>query len=215
MNAGGDEHAISIRPGFAAVKAVQEGRILLINEKLISSPSLRYPTGVMELARSFYPDQLDGLSPYSGADEATRRDFANIVFRARHLPIFIPSSSKYYETEQTGHVYGLFEDVTWRDPDFDAIETCVQAGFIGYDGDRFNPDDLVTRDELAKTVFLIGAFKARDNHIAIADIGDSGNQRIVQTLVDNGVFELAAGAFNPGRAVTRDEIINALEHINN
>jgi iron complex transport system substrate-binding protein len=39
MNAGGDEHSIAIRPGFSAVKAVREGRVCLINEKLVSSPS--------------------------------------------------------------------------------------------------------------------------------------------------------------------------------
>ena len=51
MNTGGNEHSISIRPGFDTIKAIKEGKILLINEKLISSPTFRYVKGVSELAR--------------------------------------------------------------------------------------------------------------------------------------------------------------------
>ncbi|MDR1598885.1 MAG: ABC transporter substrate-binding protein [Oscillospiraceae bacterium] len=210
MNAGGDEHSISIRPGFQAVKAIREGRIYLISEKIVSSPSPRYPTGVMELARYFYPERMNGLEAYSGPEPATKRDFANIVFRAKRLSVFVPSSSKYYETDHAEHMYGLFEDVTWRDPDFDVIETCVQAGFIGYDGAMYNPDAPVTRDELARTVFVSGDFAARDARVDIADLDACANGRITQTLVDNGVFALEEGYFHPEREVTKDEIIAAL-----
>ncbi len=213
MNAGGDEHSISIRPGFSAVKAVRDGRICLINEKLVSSPSFRYLAGVTELARHFYPAQMDSLTAYETDAPATRRDFANIVFRARHMSTFVPSSSKYYETAHTGHTYGLFGDLTWRDPDFDTVETCVQAGFIGYNGERYNPDGPVTREDLAKTVFVIGDFPAKDQHLEILDLDQCANPRIAQVLADGGVFELEDGKFEPARAVTCREIVQALERI--
>lgn len=211
MNAGGDEHAIAIRPGFSAVKAVKEGRVYLINEKLVSSPSFRFVTGVEELARHFYPDQMDSLASYETDMPATKRDFANIVYRARRMTTFVPSSSSYYDTPRDSHTYGWFTDVSWQDTDFDAVETCVQAGFIGYDGDKYGPDGPVTREQLARTVFLIGNFSSMEPHLEIADIEDCENPRIVQALVDNGVFELSDDKFEPGRTVTCAEIVKALD----
>ena len=42
MNSGGDLISISQRPGFDTIKAVKEGKVFVINEKIISSPSFRY-----------------------------------------------------------------------------------------------------------------------------------------------------------------------------
>lgn len=213
MNAGGNAHSISIRPGFSAIRAIQNGRILLINEKLISSPSFRHPKGVRELARYFYPEQMDDLTPWNEDKPATRRDFANILMRGAHLPMFVPSSSKYYKTTHRGHTYGWFEDVAWRDKDFDAVETCVQAGAIGYDGLLFHPDDPVTRDDLAKALFVLGDFKGNDKNTPIADLNLSQNDRIVQTLVDLGVFDLNEGRFEPAKAVSKSEIVAAVKFL--
>jgi iron complex transport system substrate-binding protein len=47
--------SIQKRPGFMAIKAVSEGRILIIDEKLISAPTSRFLEGVSELARFVYP----------------------------------------------------------------------------------------------------------------------------------------------------------------
>lgn len=55
MNAKSSPEAISARPGFSAIKAVKEGRIYVIDEKLVSSPTFRFRQGVEELAKMFYP----------------------------------------------------------------------------------------------------------------------------------------------------------------
>lgn len=128
MNAGGNERTIISRPGFSSIKAIEAGRVFLINEKIISSPTFRYYKGVKELARYMYPGVMDSLEDYMKDIEATRRDFANIVVMSRHLPIYIPSSSKYYKEEHKGHTYGMFEDISWTDEDFDYIETAVLSG---------------------------------------------------------------------------------------
>jgi iron complex transport system substrate-binding protein len=47
--------SIRSRPGFTAIKAVAEGRILIIDEKLISSPTSRFLEGVAALSRFAYP----------------------------------------------------------------------------------------------------------------------------------------------------------------
>jgi iron complex transport system substrate-binding protein len=43
------------RPGYHAVKAVQNNRVFYIDEKLVSSPTFRYLEGVREIARFLYP----------------------------------------------------------------------------------------------------------------------------------------------------------------
>lgn len=219
MNAGGDEHSIAIRPGFETVKAVKEGRVYLINEKLISSPLLRYAAGVEEMARFLYPEQMDDLAAYQTDRQATRRDLANIVVRARHLPAFVPSSSKYYTQAHKGHVYGWFEDLPWRDADFNYVETAVQAGFVewvkGEDGkEYFLPEEPVTREALARAAFLMGDFAAAPERRTVLDLESCQKPAIVQNLVDNGVFSLEDGRFNPQRPVTCAEIVAALRAAN-
>lgn len=219
MNAGGNLQSISERPGFDTVSAVKNGRVYVINEKLISSPTFRYVKGVNELARFMYPEIMDDVSAYISDEPATKRDFANLITRCMHIPVYVPSSSKYYLENRDTHTYGMFEDIHWYDPDFDYIETAVYSGYVswrkGEDGkEYFDPDSGVTREELAKTVFIAGDFSAKEANTAISDLGKCGNKRIVQILVDNGVFELDEnGSFLPDKQVTRNEIIQALRFV--
>lgn len=211
MNAGGSVHAITIRSGFDTIKAVRDGRVYVINEKVISSPTFRFYKGVRELARYLYPDILDDLAGYETDTPATRRDLANMMVKSAHLPIYV-TSSKYYQQEHKGHIYGMFEDVDWTDPDFDAIETVVTSGYLDWEreGEKqyFRPEDPVTREELAHAVFLMGDFERRGGS-AISDLNDCENQKIVQIMVDNGVFSLEGGRFEPQREMTQREILDA------
>ncbi len=217
MNAGGNLHSILIRPGYDTIKAVQNGRVYVINEKIISSPTFRFYKGVRELARYLYPDIMDDLSPYQKDEAADKGDFANIMVRQLHIPIYVTSSSKYYQTDTEGHIYGMFEDVTWKDEDFDYIETAAMGGYIPYveEGDKqyFKPDAAVTREMLAKAVFLLGNFTRQEQSKVIADLNQCDKPNIVQILVDNGIFTLKNGRFEPQRAVTCNEIIDALTHV--
>lgn len=212
MNAGGDFHSISIRPGFDTLKAVRDGRVYVINEKLISSPTFRYYKGVRELARYLYPERMDDLTSFETDSPATKRDLAKILVKARHLPVYVPSSSKYYETaDESTHIYGMFADVSWQEADFDAIETAVISGAVGWEAEGekqvFAPETPVTRDMLAKAIFISGDFSAADAEVA--DIADCANANIVKTLVANGIFKLTDGNFEPNRQVTCQEIVDA------
>jgi len=215
MNSGGNLISIGERPGYATIKAVRDGRVYLLNEKLISSPTFRYCTGVHEVARFLYPELMDDLSPWQNDALASKRDFAKMAVRCLHLPVYVPSSSKYYQTEQRGHTYGLFEDLPWTDPDFDDIETAVFSGYVewerGEDGkEYFSPDSRVTRDELAQALFVMGDFVDAGTHTLINDLAQCEKPRIVQALVDSNVFALADGDFEPDRPVTNQEILDAL-----
>ncbi|MEW6593476.1 MAG: ABC transporter substrate-binding protein [Thermodesulfobacteriota bacterium] len=45
-------------PGFAAIKAVREGRVHLVAEELVSRPTLRLVAGIRQLGRLLYPDHF-------------------------------------------------------------------------------------------------------------------------------------------------------------
>jgi iron complex transport system substrate-binding protein len=218
MNSGGNLISIGERAGYDTIKAVRNDRVYLINEKLISSPTFRYYKGICEVARFLYPELMDDLSGYENQEPATKTDFANIVVRSLHLPAYVPSSSKYYQTKPRGHSYGMFEDVHWTDSDFDYIETAVYSGYVewekGADGkEYFNPTANLTRDELAKAIFVMGDFEAAKNHTSINDLKACQKARIVQILVDNGVFALNNGNFEPARLVTNQEILAAMQFV--
>ncbi|AEF85422.1 periplasmic binding protein [Treponema primitia ZAS-2] len=53
----GNGVALSARPGYHTIKAIQNNRVFYIDEKLISSPTFRYLTGVQELAQFLYPGE--------------------------------------------------------------------------------------------------------------------------------------------------------------
>ncbi len=214
MNAGDNAHSISIRQGFDSVKAVRDGRILEINEKLISSPTFRFYKGVHEIARFLYPELMDDLESFRSDEPITRETLAQILVRHAHKPIYVTASSKYYQQEHSGHVYGLFTDVAWDDPSFDAIETAVMAGWMegktAESGEFFDREGAVTREEFAKTVFLLGDYQRKETHVSIADLDRVQNAKIVQILVDNQVFELEDGNFNPAKPLTVNEVIDLL-----
>ncbi len=217
MNAGGNLISIGEREGFDTIKAVKENRVYLITDKLINSPTFRFQKGITEMARFLYPEYIDDVSGFANDDTATRRGYAEILTKALHLPIYVPSSSKYYETAQKGHTFGRFEDILWNDDGFDAVETAVFGGYIDWekaqDGrEYFYPEQPVTREALAKTVFLIGDFTPTDS-TEIADIDVCEKPRIVHTLVDQGIFALEDGKFNPKRAVTNNEILTAVRAV--
>jgi iron complex transport system substrate-binding protein len=50
-----EEKTIRDEPGFAAIRAVREGKILLIAEALVSRPTLRILDGIEQLNGAFYP----------------------------------------------------------------------------------------------------------------------------------------------------------------
>lgn len=216
MGAGGNYHSISIRPGFDTIKAVKDKRVLEINQKIISSPTFRQVKGIKELMRSFYPDIYNDCSEYKYEEDMTRRDFASLTVLITQRQIFVPTSS-YFRSEYRGHKYGYFEDVDEDYEDYDYIETAVIAGYLSGSKEEgleyFYPDELITKEDLAKFIFTFGEFENLNNNIVINDIEKCENQKIVQILVDNNVFELDNGNFEPNRSLSGSKVIGILENI--
>lgn len=221
MNSGGSVISINQRQGFKAIKAVREGRVLELNEKIISSPNFRYYKGVQEIARILYPEIMDDYSVYAAAQPLTREIYAVITVMFNHAPIFIPSSSHYYETKYYNHTYGLFQDVDWNAPSFDYIETAVTNSFIkGYkkaDGtEYFDKKGYVSREDIAFTLYIMGDFQTGGKHTSITDLDQCKNKEIVQKIVDSGIMEVdEEGRFEPQKTVSAQEAIQILERLKN
>ena len=47
---------IRAEPGFAVIRAVREGRVLLVDEALVSRPTMQLLEGIETLRRLLYPD---------------------------------------------------------------------------------------------------------------------------------------------------------------
>jgi iron complex transport system substrate-binding protein len=216
MNAGGNVHSISIRPGFHVMKAVQNKRVFEIDEKIISSPTFRYIKGIRELARMFYPEVVDDLAKFATDQEVTRKQMAEIAVRFKHRPIFVPTS-RYYRKEHKGHTYGMFRDVGFQDPNFDFIETAVTSGYMeGYKEDGveyFYPERTLNRDEFARILFMLHDFEKTETQIEIKDIGEVSKPQIVQILVSQGIMACENGYFQPNKFVTGKDVIQALAQI--
>lgn len=213
MGGGGNTHSISIRPGFNSINAVKNGRIVEINQKIISSPTFRFTKGVNELRRAFYPEIFDSIEWDKYSDNITRGELSEILLKYTHSPIFIPSTS-YYNDPGKEHYYGKLEDVTTGSTYFDSVETSLQRGYFEVfnedDVEYFHPDSSVTREELAKILYIIGNLK-NDSSINIGDIKDVQNTRIVKSVVSNNLMGLESGMFNPQKSVSKDEVSAALE----
>jgi len=212
MNAGGNPHSISIRPGFNAIKALKENRIYNIDEKLISSPTFRFVKGVKEMGRMFYPEIFDDLSVFDNEEEVSREKMAQISVMFKHRVIFTPTS-KYYRKAHRGHIYGTFNDVPINHSYFDYIETAVLSGYMEGNENKFYPDKALSRDELAKILFMLAKLQDVEGDILINDINECSNSNIVEIVVKNGLMQLNNSCFNPSGLVKGHEVVDALKKI--
>lgn len=215
MGAGGNWHSISIRPGFDTIEAIKNERVLEINQKIVSSPTFRQTTGIKELMRYFYPDDFNDYSRYKTEETLTRRDFANLSVLYMKKPIFVPTSS-YFKSEYRGHKFGYFEDIEESDEDYYFVETAVLSGYLEGKKEEmleyFYPEELLTKEEFAKFIFLIGEYENLELGTEIADIEEYDVSRVIQILVENGVFELDENnRFNGSAPVSGQEAIDLLE----
>ena len=55
-----DRRRIMEEPGFSVIKAVRQGQIYLIDEKLVSRPTLRLLTGIRGIGKILYPELFGG-----------------------------------------------------------------------------------------------------------------------------------------------------------
>lgn len=209
MGAGGNYHSISIRPGFKEIKAIKDGRVFEINQKIISSPTFRFVKGVKALRRAFYPESYDIIE---NEEIITREVLSNILVKYTHEMIFVPTAS-YYKVENKKHYYGAFVDVSIEHKSFDFIETTMQKSYFKStvidEEEYFFPNKEVTREEFARIIYIIKDLK-NDNSIIINDLYQIENQRIVKAVISGGLMKLNNGNFKPGDKITFEDVKKGL-----
>jgi len=82
--------------GFKAIKAVKNGQIYIIDEKIVSRPTLRLLQGIYEIGRILYPDYFKGLnrSPfaagkgcvhlYFGSNPTVAKNFVRLYWKHKN-----------------------------------------------------------------------------------------------------------------------------------
>ncbi|BEP28290.1 ABC transporter substrate-binding protein [Helicovermis profundi] len=218
MGAGGNIHSITIRPGFKGIKAVKDNKVFEISQKIISSPTFRFLKGIHEVSRIIHPDYFDNLSNMISQNNTTNRDLAKLVVKYKHKVYFVPTSS-YFRKEYNGHTYGKFDDLEFSDPDFDFIETAVSSGYMDtnkIDGiEYFYPEKEITKEEFAKSLYLISDLRKQTIHKEIKDSNDCKNLKIIQIIVDNNIMKLENGKFNPKDNISMKDAIQTLNKLKN
>jgi iron complex transport system substrate-binding protein len=58
--------------GFRAIKAVREGQVYIIDEKIVSRPTLRLLDGIYEIGRILYPKRFINPEPVNGYEKPNK-----------------------------------------------------------------------------------------------------------------------------------------------
>lgn len=103
---------------------------------------------------------------------------------------------------------GLFPDTVGHWANFE-VAGAVKAGWVGgYPDGSFQPDGNITRAEFIKMLTAAYGFKTATTSSSFADLTGHWSARAIETAVTFGVVVPAEydGAFDPDRAITREEI---------
>jgi iron complex transport system substrate-binding protein len=199
--------------GFQAIRAVREGNIHIVDEKIVSRPTLRLLDGIYEIGRILYPGKFNDVSELKNRTILSRAKFAELFVKIMNIPLKTPDYQHDIQDRADGkHKYGNFRDVDYTGNDYKFIETAVYRGlFYNIDKGIFYPDKPITRKEIAFILFVY--FDLIDaKPVSIQDIKDSDplfNQ--IQKVAGLGILKLDKdGKFLPDAPVSGKEAISAI-----
>jgi iron complex transport system substrate-binding protein len=111
----------------------------------------------------------------------------------------------------------MFRDVSFQEANFDFIETAVTSGYMEghkeHGVEYFYPERTFSRDELAHILFMLHDFEKAETQVEIKDLNEVSKPQIVQLLVSQGIMTCENGYFQPARAVTGNDVLQALAQI--
>lgn len=217
-NGGGSMISMAQQNKFDAIKAIREGEVYELLYPLIGQYTFRYVIGVQEIARTLYPEIFSSPKEWGLNTILTREAFADIVFEELKLPVFTITKKDYYDFTKYHHTYGRFLDVTYKDLDFNRIETVTMKGYLLPKRDEpgrefFRRYDPVTKAEIASFIYILKDISSSEKHISIRDIKNHKDERIITKVVDQGYMELQDGCFYPENTITTGEFYDLLEVI--
>jgi len=199
--------------GFKAIRAVREGKIYIIDEKIVSRPTLRLLDGIHEIGSILYPARFNDVTPFKKKAIITRAEFAEMFIKMMNIPLKTPDyRHDIQKRPEARHRYGDFRDVNYTGNDYKFIETAVYRGlFPEVNRYEFYPDAPMKRRSVACSLFVhFDLPEAKP--VVIGDIKDSDplfNQ--IQTVAGLGIMKLNRdGEFLPDSPVSGGELFQII-----
>jgi iron complex transport system substrate-binding protein len=200
---------IAEESGFQAIKAVREGQIHIIDEKIVSRPTLRLLDGIQEIGRYLYPERFIDINCLRDVPILSRAQFAEMYCQIMKLPLKTPDYRQDILKRANGkHRYGDFIDIDYTGKAYKFVETAVYRGvFPDSDSDEFFPDKRLTRSTLAYALFVSFDLPDVKSRMVIKDVAESDPFfEQIRTLVSLGLMDLTTdGLFRPADTVSGKE----------
>ncbi len=205
------------RPELRSLRAVQEGRVYVIEEAIVSRPGPRLSWGLEELARMLYPEAFENLREFAFPETISRAMAAQAVVWGLGIPLYVPTKKDF---KSEGYVAGKCEDLSWSDPFTKYAETLIHAGAAIPEQKEgkffFYPDRPLTRVELARWLYILLDFEVGSKVSPFLEDINSlsrADRTAVLVTVASGIFEgLVSGRyFEPYKPLTGEEMVKVLE----
>lgn len=157
-NTGASLVSMKQKDSFKALEVMNNQKIYQFNSALVSRYTFRYVEGIKEVNRLMYGEEWHYEDQWTGNQVLTRAVFAELVYKTLVLPTYTLPRKDYYEIEQYHHTYGAFEDVSYRDEDFNSIETVVMKSYLlpvkEDQKEFFVRDGLITKEAIEHFLYI-------------------------------------------------------------
>ena len=196
--------------GFKAIKAVREGQIYIIDEKIVSRPTLRLLLGIYEIGRFLYPEVFNDVTALRKEKVLSRGQFAEMIVKVTRTPIKTPNYQRDILKKRKGSHH--YRDVDYFSERSAYIETAVAMGlFRKADGSRFFPDKPILRGDVAFSLFM--KFDLPEaKPVKIVDIPEDDPLASQAAAVAGlGIMTLNHGKFEPNRPMSGEAVFEALK----
>lgn len=195
--------------GFQVIKAVREGKIYIVDEKIVSRPTMRLLDGIYEIGRFLYPDKFNDVADLEKVPVLTRAQFAQMFCKMTDMPIKTPDYHQdIQQRSESIHRYGGFTDIDYTGDAYKFVETAVYRGiFPDIHKTEFFPDRPVTRSTVAYALFVFFDLPEVQNAASIKDVTDSNPfSEQIRTAVGLGLMDRTPdGLFRPDGTVSGQE----------
>lgn len=200
--------------GFEAIKAVRDGRVYIVDEKIVSRPTPRLLEGIYEIARILYPDKFNDISALEKKTIITRAQFAEMFIKMLNLPLKTPDYRRDVKKRpETQHRYGDFKDIDYTEGAYKFIETAVYRGlFPDVQKYEFHPDRPIKRRDVAYALFVYFDLPRAREKVSIRDVAPCDPLfEQIHTAVGLGCMSLTRdGLFRPDDPVSGAEVFKII-----